>query len=346
MADPAILYQGRKPSADVLSQQQDPAILYHGRKPSENVDLPQDPAIIFNSGPAAANVARAVSGPTYASQATSLRATAMNFVPTFLQDAAYPPEQAMQSPEYQDDPWWQPEQIPDYPLGDGFYQPYQSPAGQDARHSFPSPGPLIYNTWHGIHFPKEQEDATAIQTMADDIQATASDLARAAMAEKTPGVSPTSDDTSPPWSTQPGELASNRWTITGKNHRAFIWTGRDGLEIGFKGNGPDAEYDPNSPVMYRNYRANTKTFHMQAADRFPQSHLPGSQLPPNAPRLMREYAEKMGWEKVPCLDNSLKSGYGFEDPNIIPVAGLCSSCIKGDNLLHRIGGGVDLIAQI
>jgi hypothetical protein len=156
----------------------------------------------------------------------------------------------------------------------------------------------------------------------------------------TPDDSPTSDDVSPTWVNKQDQRSPARWEIMGKGRRRYHWTGGDGLEISFKGIGPDAEHDPNSPVVYRNYRENTNTLHLEAAS-YPRTHAPGSPLPPNAPKLMRDYAEKMALAQIPCSNDQWTGNHDLE-PNVVPVPGLCGPCKQGDKLLHRIGGGIDL----
>ena len=162
---------------------------------------------------------------------------------------------------------------------------------------------------------------------------------------ETPNISPTSNDTSPPQplsSSEQGKLNLALWEISGKGRHKIHWSGGDGLEISFRGIGPDAEHDPNSPVLYRNYRANTETLHLQAGT-YPKTNGPGSPVPPNAPKLMRDYAEKMALSCIPCLDDKWTGKY---DPMsaVVPVAGLCEPCKAVDNALHRIGGGINLVS--
>lgn len=334
MVDPAILYQGHKPVSDVNSPPHDPAILYQGRKPSSNTGSQGDPFMIFDTG----YMRDDAEGPMMRPQPSSLRATASDFVPSFA--PVFSPEPTFQDPEYQDDLHWQTGQVQS-PFVDDFYQNQMS---EPYSMAWPYVDHRPYATWHGANFPRGYDYSTLDQLqqqIAGSFQGFDANQMYADSTAKTPSISPTSSDTSAPWSKQSSANASSRWTITGKGRRVYLWTGSDGLEIGFKGHGPDAEHDPNTPVLYRNLRQRTKTLHLEAAS-FPRDHKPGSQAPPDAPKLMRQFAERMRLSKIPCDDFHWKGKYDVDIPGATLVAGTCSSCKESDNQLHRIGGGIEI----
>lgn len=343
--DPAIVYQGRKPSTSTSSLRGDPAILYQGRKPSASTDLPHDPAIKFSLGDAP----RALSF-RKASQPSSLRATAMDFVPSLAPEPVPQIDTSAYVSRHRMEPWELHQ-----PVGLSLFdeEKYESPGMTDEQRIAMLPPiirPDLLRLWHEGQAQRFEEEyplmpqPTGPGHFFDLIHGDVS-----SPSDNTPTISPTSGDTSPPWSSseqsQNAQLQNTpgNWSISGRGRRGYHWTGRDGLEISFKGVGPDAEHDPNSPVLYRNFRANTKTLHMQAAS-FPRNQIPGTSLPPNAPRLMRDYAEKTGLDMVPCMNDQWQGKYNTM-PAIVPMAGLCPCCKNGDHTLHRIGGGIDLVSQ-
>jgi hypothetical protein len=96
----------------------------------------------------------------------------------------------------------------------------------------------------------------------------------------------------------PDNLRSTpQWEIEGEGRRRYQWTGGDGREITFRGIGPDAEHDPNRPVEYRDLRTNTATVLS------PRHHGASSTSPPTAPRSMREQAKRMSDSQVPRADD-------------------------------------------
>jgi hypothetical protein len=321
---------------------EDPAILYQGRKPSVGGSLPQDPAIIFNSGPVNLDVPTDHTSSNTVCLPSSLRATATDFVPTTTPTSPTQVRPSEWEPEDNGDTWYPKGLSPFHDDDD-----YRQGSGTDNRRNM---GFLPENTYRAMYGLIETPAFSQWQGVADEPMSPQSnltmsepfDLIHGETSWDTPTVSPTSNDTSPPWSAQQHRSNVDRWEILGKGRRRYHWTGGDGLEISFRGVGPDAEHDPNSPVVYRDYRANTNTFHLQAAS-YPRTHVPGSPLPPNAPKLMREYAEKMAWSQVPCT-NGQWSGRIDCLPAAVPVSGLCAPCKTGDDVLHCIGGGIDLIS--
>lgn len=102
----------------------------------------------------------------------------------------------------------------------------------------------------------------------------------------TPAVSPPED-----------VRGSPQWKIQGEGRRPFQWSGGGGMEITFQGIGPDAEHDPNRPVEYRDLLTNTSTVHS------PRHRGARSTSPPTAPRSMREQAKRMSDSQVPRPDD-------------------------------------------
>ncbi|KAM0720232.1 hypothetical protein Q7P37_004368 [Cladosporium fusiforme] len=338
VVDPAIMYQGQKPrSSGITSPPQDSAILYQGGKPSNDVVSYQDPAERFSSGYMRIDDVLRRAGRLPEAQPSSLRATAGDFVPSFA--PVFDPEPTFQYPQYQDDMWIQPDQVQGYYFGDP-YENVQTSDPYGMAHSYDDYHQSPHATWHGASFQRGYDSSPPERHFAG-IQDVNDIRLPAAKTAETPSVSPTSSDTSAPSSRQLSSRASSRWTITGKSRRVYLWTGSDGLEVGFNGHGPDAEHDPNSPVLYRNLRAKTKTIHLEAAS-FPRDHKAGMPVPPNAPKSMRQYAESMNLSKIPCLDIKWQGKYDQQTPAVSEVPGCCASCKEGDNQLHRIGGGIEI----
>ena len=79
-----------------------------------------------------------------------------------------------------------------------------------------------------------------------------------------------------------------QWKIQSHGPRPYTWTGGGGQEISFRGVGPDAEFDPNRPVQYRDLRTNTTVVLS------PRNHGAMSDPTPTAPRSMREQDQQEG----------------------------------------------------
>ena len=126
---------------------------------------------------------------------------------------------------------------------------------------------------------------------------------------RTPVISPNSDDTSPLKS----PLSSPRgWTI-GSTQTPWIygWTGGDGREIRFVGHGPDAERDPSTPVNFQFSDDKENVFATASP----------------APSSIRQWAEKVGYPKVPC--GNMQITHAFEQlpvPVAYQSAGYCFDC--------------------
>jgi hypothetical protein len=88
-----------------------------------------------------------------------------------------------------------------------------------------------------------------------------------------------------------------QWEIQGEGRRSYQWAGGDGREITFRGIGPDAEHDPNRPVEYRDLRTNTATV-------LNPRHRGASSISlSTALRSMREQAKRMSDSQVPRADD-------------------------------------------
>lgn len=338
--DPAIVLQRRKPSTS-HDVPQDPVIVFQRKKPS--TDVPHDPAIVFQGGPITSDIPIDTADQRQTSQARSLRATATSFVPPLTSDPALQADPSIHGAESSGDNMWLPKGLD---LFDEDDHEEHGPGSMSGMGFLPSWSPeysqrSLRGTWHGFKFVPSQDEP--MLAPACEPQPTLSrhfDLIHGDNVFDTPTASPTLDNTSSALLDQQDRRNLARWEIMGTGRRRYHWTGGDGLEISFKGIGPDAEHDPNSPVLYRNYRENTKTLHMHAAS-YPRTQLPGSPLPPNAPKLMRDYAEKMALSQIPCNEHDWTGELDLQT-NIVPVPGLCGPCKQGDKILHRIGGGIHL----
>ncbi|GAB7329431.1 hypothetical protein MBLNU13_g01219t1 [Cladosporium sp. NU13] len=340
--DPAIILQRRKPSTS-HDGPQDPAIVLHRKKPSISHDVLRDPAIVFKGGSLDSDIPTDTADQRKTSQARSLRATATYFVPPPTSDSALQADPSIHGGESSGDNMWLPKGLDLFHEDD---HAEDGPGSMSGMGFLPDWSPeysqrSLRGTWHGFKFVPWQDESTL--TPAFEPQPTLSrhfDLIHGDNIFDTPDASPTMDNTSSALLDQQDQHNLARWEIMGKGRRRYHWTGGDGLEISFKGIGPDAEHDPNSPVLYRNYRENTKTLHMHAAS-YPRTQVLGSPLPPNAPKLMRDYAEKMALSQIPCNEHDWTGKHDLQT-NIVPVPGLCGPCKQGDKILHRIGGGIDL----
>jgi hypothetical protein len=320
----------------------DPAIKYHGPKPS-NSDAtisnrkPQDLDMVSNLGLRKAEVPGHSTSSSKLSRTTSLNAAAYDFVPGLLSNSASDTLTLNQLPP------WEPQFSGDtlHPQAPGLFDdgPRQNIGTYSMLDTAYPPGNPCPEE-HGILPVSDnvswQEEPRPMFTSHLALGRNV-DLVHGEF--DTPTVSPTSDDTSPPWSKQQQQNSSVQWEISGGRRRKFGWTGGDGREISFQGMGPDAEHDPNSPVVYRNYRENTKTVHMHAA-RYPKIDIPDAILPPIAPKSMREYAEKMGLPRLPCTNDQWTGNYDVM-PAIVPLAGLCYPCKADNNAQYHVGGGID-----
>ena len=137
----------------------------------------------------------------------------------------------------------------------------------------------------------------------------------------TPTVSSTSDITSPP--------SLRRWQIgSAFSPNPYRWTGGDGKEIRFVGYGPYAERDPKSVVSF-NFQGRTSSFN---AAQVPNGFVDGGKenIPSPedgiAPRSQRQWAEKLGYPKVPC--GNVEITHAVEQiPFGSQLAGYCHDCM-------------------
>jgi hypothetical protein len=113
----------------------------------------------------------------------------------------------------------------------------------------------------------------------------------------TPTLSSSSDDTSPlktPHSLRGG------WHIGSTlSHSPYGWTGGDGKEIKFIGYGPHAERDPNSVVNF-NFQGRTSSFGAATVSNGFHEDKENFSADYVAPRSQRQWAEKLGYHRVPC----------------------------------------------
>jgi hypothetical protein len=316
----------------------DPAIKYHGPKPSRGDGVASDRKsedldMVFNLGLRKPDVHSTSSRKL--SERTSLNAAACDFVPAGASDSLTLTKLSPWEPQFSGDTMHQ--QAPG-PFDDGSGQNIGTCSMLDMAYppedSCPEERRIVPVS---TNMSWQEQLAPAFMSylpFGRNVDLIHGDF-------DTPTVSPTSDDTSPPLTAQQQRSSSVQWEISGRGRRGFHWTGGDGREISFTGMGPDAEHDPNSPVVYRNYRENTKTLHMHAA-RYPKIQTPGL-LPPSAPKSMREYAEKMGLHRITCTNDPWTGKYDVITPAIVPLAGLCYPCKVDNNARHRVGGGIDTL---
>jgi hypothetical protein len=294
-SDPALLYKGPKPSRIIdVAPSSDFAILYQSRKLSTDLEPKQGPELVFKKE---------------ASQPGSLRATAMTFVPA-------PEPVQMRSTQFGGlghllalEPSWL-----------GYNQDFTS--GETPTIS-PISGESFsdlnqdYNNGVGIHDEQRWNAVSAAEPPFQDpahLEFRGDFIGRGTQAVQPYSFNPLPEFYSPspflpnetPTSTSmpiPSTLALSSenvrtlpWVISGQGRRPFDWIGGNGIEIAFRGTGPDAEHDPNRPVEFRDLHTNTRTVHS------PRHHGATSTSPPTAPRSMREQAKKMNNYQVPRTD--------------------------------------------
>ena len=145
----------------------------------------------------------------------------------------------------------------------------------------------------------------------------------------TPFVSPRSDDTSPlktPHSVQ-------AWTIGSGGYAPgpYGWKGGDGKEISFRGYGPHAERDPNSPINMHYFGGGARSSSFGGTTIRSGFSPPGtfentSPSPMVWPRSRRQWAELAGYNKVPCGNVEIAAGVE-QIPFSAPSAGHCNDCV-------------------
>ncbi|CAK3748303.1 Hypothetical predicted protein [Lecanosticta acicola] len=114
----------------------------------------------------------------------------------------------------------------------------------------------------------------------------------------TPALSPRSDDTSPrrsPPSPPRGWSIASAASMRGR----YGWAGGDGREIKFRGYGPDAERDPNTPVNF-SVQNRAGSYGVVGPRMIGGGEDDEDWSAPLAPRSRRQWAEMMGYPKIPC----------------------------------------------
>jgi len=109
-----------------------------------------------------------------------------------------------------------------------------------------------------------------------------------------PTSSPTSDTTSALQT--PHNIPG--WRIgSARAYNPYGWKGGDGREISFIGYGPHAERDPNTVVDF-DFRGMSARFATAVSNGFADAE--ENRSPFVAPKSQRQWAEKLGYSKVPC----------------------------------------------
>ncbi|KAK3725983.1 hypothetical protein LTR37_000131 [Vermiconidia calcicola] len=137
----------------------------------------------------------------------------------------------------------------------------------------------------------------------------------------TPTISSTSEDTSPmktPHSMRGWHIGSSY------SPNPYAWKGGDGKEIRFMGYGPHAERDPNSVVDF-DFHSRTSSFTASVPNGFKEEK---ENLGPReyvAPRSQRQWAERVGYPKVPCGNVDITHAVEHM-PFGSQLAGYCYDC--------------------
>jgi len=145
----------------------------------------------------------------------------------------------------------------------------------------------------------------------------------------TPFISPRSDDTAPLKSPR----SVQAWTIGSGGYAPgpYGWKGGDGKEISFRGYGPHAERDPNSPINMQYFGGGGRASSFGGTTMGSGFSPPGSfenisTSPKVWPRSRRQWAELAGYNKVPC--GNMEIAVAAEQiPFGVPSAGYCNDCI-------------------
>lgn len=148
-------------------------------------------------------------------------------------------------------------------------------------------------------------------------------------------ISPTSDDTSPLKS--PRSAPRRPWSIDSAalNPMTYGWTGGDGKEIRFVGYGPHAERNPNSAVNFGFQDRDPSNSTIALPSRPSRMAMYPGENKENenttgivAPRTQKQWAEKLGFSKVPC-DTMLITEATEMTPFAAHAAGYCYDCAAG-----------------
>lgn len=138
----------------------------------------------------------------------------------------------------------------------------------------------------------------------------------------TPTISSASDDTSP----LKTPLSLRGWQIgSASSPNPYGWTGGDGKEIRFVGYGPYAERDPNSVVNF-NFQGLSSSFGAGVSNGYGEDKENMQSTEFVAPKSQRQWAEKVGYHKVPC--GNVEITHALEDyPFGRQSAGYCHGCV-------------------
>lgn len=120
-------------------------------------------------------------------------------------------------------------------------------------------------------------------------------------------------------------FSARGWRIGSAHARSpYGWKGGDGKEIRFVGYGPHAERDPNTPVSF-DYNRSTISLATASSNRWTSDGETWSQTNGVAPKSQRQWAEKLGYPKVPC--GSVEITQATEEmPFGSQLAGYCYDC--------------------
>lgn len=146
------------------------------------------------------------------------------------------------------------------------------------------------------------------------------------LSPSTPELSPTSDDTSPLKSPH----STNRWHIGSTSSPIpYAWTGGDGKEIRFVGYGPHAERDPHSVVDF-SFHGRTGSYSASVPNGFGEDKENRPVEAHVAPKSQREWAEKIGYQKVPCGNVEIVQAVEHCIPFGSQLAGYCHDCMASE----------------
>lgn len=139
----------------------------------------------------------------------------------------------------------------------------------------------------------------------------------------TPTVSSTSNDTTPlktPHSLRGWQIGSAFSPVP------YGWTGGDGKEIKFVGYGPHAERDPSSVVNF-NFQGRTGSYSASVPNGFNEDKENRPSEAHVAPKSQRQWAEKFGYQKVPCGNVEISQAVEYCIPFGSQLAGYCHDCM-------------------
>ena len=137
----------------------------------------------------------------------------------------------------------------------------------------------------------------------------------------TPSMSSMSSNSSPPKTPS----TAQGWRIGSVyGPRSYGWKGGDGKEISFIGYGPHAERDPSSVVGF-DFRGTMANYSAGVSNGFGEDGENEAPVPFVVPRSQRQWAEKLGYTKVPC--GNVEVTHGVEHmPFASQLAGYCYDC--------------------